>query len=484
MMLEACEALASTSGKKVFTFAPSSEAVEVLRKEGAHGQSPSLALAETVQMLLLSEQKQKEVEGQILWIDEAGLLSAKDFRKLAEFAEKTHSRIILSGDVAQHRAVERGDLLRLLEKETPLRTAHLSQIRRQQISEYRSAVESLSQGEAATGFDKLDALGAIREIEDRAERSHTLAETYLAKVEAGKTALIVAPTHAEGREITAQVRELLRTKGLITGAEQKFIHLKNLGWTEAQKKDGNNFSPGQVLEFHQNVKGFKRGQKWEVKTVDANGRIFVGLEGRVQELPVKEAQRFSVYERQKLDVAVGDTVRITQNVMSVDGKLHLKNNSIYKVDSFEGMNLKLLPIAGLGKPAVLDISAGAHLTHGVVITSHASQGKTVDHVLISQPTATFSVASREQFYVSASRARQSVEIFTDSKALLREAIQKTEARQTAHELLWEEVPELQGVNPKQEKKEGINQKETERNKHLVLKVPPKQTKNKDRGMSI
>jgi hypothetical protein len=270
---------------------------------------------------------------------------------------------------------------------------------------------------------------------------------------------------------------------LIAAEDQKFIHLKNLGWTEAQKKDANNFSPGQVLEFHQNVKGFKRGQKWEVKTVEARGLVLVSFEGLVRELPAKEAQKFSVYERQNLAVTVGDTVRITQNVMSADGKLRLKNNSLHKVETIAGDKLKLSPLNGLGKSALLDVSEGAHLTHGVVVTSHASQGKTVDHVLISQPTATFSVTSREQFYVSASRARQSVEIFTDSKELLREAIQRTEARQTAHELLWEEAPELPKANQKQEKPEGMKQKESERNQNLVLKVPPKQ-QTKDRGISI
>jgi len=490
MMLEACEALAATSGKKVFTFAPSSEAVEVLRKEGRAGQSSALELADTVQMLLVSEQKQKEAAGQILWIDEAGLLSAKDFRKLAAFAERTHSRVILSGDVGQHRAVERGDLLRLLEKETPIRTAHLSQIRRQQVSEYKSAVESLSKGETALGFDKLDSLGAVREIEDRGDRNRTLAEAYVAKCEAGKTALIVAPTHAEGREITTEVRALLRKKGVLRGEEQTVIRLENLGWTSAQKKDAGNFKLGQVLEFHQNVKGFGKGQKWEVKTVEAGGRVLVspvGLVGlsRVQELPLKEAERFSVYERQKLGVSVGDTVRITQNVMSADGKLRLKNNSLHKVEILEGDCMKLSPLNGLGKAALLEVSAGGHVTHGLVVTSHASQGKTVDHVLISQPTGTFGGTSEEQFYVSASRGRESVEIYTDSKELLRDAIQRSEGRQTAHELMWEGVPEKEGVKQglKKEITEIQKQKEAKQKQHLteiMTPVPPKQS----RGMSL
>jgi hypothetical protein len=44
-----------------------------------------------------------------------GLLSVPTLARVANLAEKENCRIILSGDTAQHRAVERGDALRLLE---------------------------------------------------------------------------------------------------------------------------------------------------------------------------------------------------------------------------------------------------------------------------------------------------------------------------------------------------------------------------------
>jgi hypothetical protein len=44
-------------------------------------------------------------------------------------------------------------------------------------------------------------------------------------------------------------------------------------------------------------------------------------------------------------------------------------------------------------------------------------------------------SSTEQFFVSASRARESVTVYTDDKARLAEAIQSSGARMSAHELL-------------------------------------------------
>ena len=36
---------------------------------------------------------------------------------------------------------------------------------------------------------------------------------------------------------------------------------QSTGWTDAQKGDVRNYEPGMVVEFHQNAKGFTRGEK-------------------------------------------------------------------------------------------------------------------------------------------------------------------------------------------------------------------------------
>ena len=80
------------------------------------------------------------------------------------------------------------------------------------------------------------------------------------------------------------------------------------------------------------------------------------------------------------------------------------------------------------------------MTHGYVVTSHASQGKTVDNVLIALGSESLAAANREQFYVSASRGREGVRIYTDDKAAMMEAVQGSSARLSATEL-------MQGANP-------------------------------------
>ena len=76
-----------------------------------------------------------------------------------------------------------------------------------------------------------------------------------------------------------------------------------------------------------------------------------------------------------------------------------------------------------------------HLDQGIVVTSHASQGKTVAQVIVSVPVEAFSQANEAQFYVSMSRARKSMHLFTDSKVALREAVTRKSTRLSPWELI-------------------------------------------------
>ena len=110
MMRTTRDAIESESGPHVFAFAPSSQASRgVLAKEGFKD-------AETLAMLLKNEKLQEKTKGQILWVDEAGLVSSKDMRQLMDIAKRNGNRVILSGDYTQHSSVEAGDAFRLLGK--------------------------------------------------------------------------------------------------------------------------------------------------------------------------------------------------------------------------------------------------------------------------------------------------------------------------------------------------------------------------------
>jgi ATP-dependent exoDNAse (exonuclease V) alpha subunit len=421
MMKEAVAAIEST-GQKVFTFAPSAEASRgVLRSDAG------FANAETVEALLQNPKLQAQVRGQAIWIDEAGLLSVRTLARVADLAEKENCRIILSGDTAQHRAVERGDALRILEKHASLPAVELKEIWRQKADAHKTVVADLRGGNLESAFRRLDKLGMLREM-DADKRHEALATEYVAAVSKGKSALVISPTHAEGERVTREIRAQLKAAKKLGTNERGFIQLKNLQWTKAQRSDALNYRPDMIVQFHQNVSGFRRGERVTVKQRDGRAVEVERENDRAALLPLDQAARFQVCEARTIALASGDRVRITQNGFTKD-KQRLNNGDLKQVKGFtkEG-DIKLANGWVIAKDF-------GNLTHGYCVTSYASQSKGVDCVFVAESSASFRAADREQFYVTASRFKEALTIYTDDKQQLLNAVSKTSERPSAMDLV-------------------------------------------------
>jgi conjugative relaxase-like TrwC/TraI family protein len=420
MMKEAVAAIES-GGQKVFTFAPSAEASRgVLRSEAG------FANAETVESLLQSSKLQAQIRGQVIWIDEAGLLGARGLARAAALAEKENCRVVLSGDTAQHRAVERGDALRLLEKHANLQAAELKEIWRQKSDAHKVIVADLRAGDLDHAFKRLDKLGMLRELAPE-ERHEELAAEYVSAIKKGKSALVISPTHVEGERVTTRLRKGLKEAGKLRGDEREFLQLKNLQWTEAQRADARNYYAGVVVQFHQNAHGFRRGERATVKHRDEHGVHIERDIGKTAALPLDKAARFQVYKSRTIALAAGDMVRVTQNGFTRD-KQRLNNGDLRKVKGFtpDG-DIKLTNGWVVSKDY-------GNLTHGYCVTSYTSQSKSVDCVFVAESSESFRAADRQQFYVSASRFKEALTIYTDDKRQLLEAVSKSSERPSATDL--------------------------------------------------
>ncbi len=446
---------AAYGGARVFAFAPNAETVEdTLKKSGFDD-------ARTVSYLLTNERLQEQLRGQAIWIDEAGQLGAKTMRKLIELAVEQNARLILTGDTRQHTAVERGDAMRLLRERAGIVPAELQVIRRQK-GLYREAIEKLAGGEAIKGFDLLDEMEAIMELDGEAfDRFERLAKDYADTIGRGKSALVVSPTHAEGERATRAIRAELKERGGVGGLKGEDRPVERLvatEWTQAERADPVNYAPGLVVQFHQNVgggsgkwwgkDGFTRGDRVEVTRVEhgtpeeqGGARVWcTDGKGKERVLPLDHAGRFDVYAKEELQIAAGEKLRITKNALltSVSGGVSREGAK----GGRKLVNGQMLTVAGFTPGGDIRLDNGAvipkdfgHIAHGYCTTSHAAQDKTVDAVFIAQGVQSLVASSMEQFYVSASRAREEIRIYTDDKHELREAIVQSEQRLSASELV-------------------------------------------------
>lgn len=411
------EALAEV-GVPVVALAQSVKASrEVLRNEAG------FAEADTVARFLKDEKMRAWAKNGVILVDEASQLGTRDMLRVFDAAEDLSARVILVGDRRQHRSVTAGEPLKLLQESAGLKVAEVTEILRQQ-GDYKKAAQALSEGRTDEAFDELDKLGWIREVDD-SERYRQLAGSYLEAVSerkkggAFKTALVVSPTHAEAARITQAVREGLKEQGKL--GQERIV----TGWvpthlTDAQKADATQFEPGDLLQFHQNAPGFTKGSRLVVEDDSS--------------IPTQAANRFEVYRPTQFTLAAGDRVRITAGGKTKDGKHRLSNGSLMTV---QGFNARGDIVVDHGW--VIDRDFG-HLTHGYVVTSHSSQGVTVDKVFVGISSESLPATGQRTAYVAVTRGRQQAVIYTDDRVELLKAFGKPDDPVSATELVESAQP--------------------------------------------
>jgi hypothetical protein len=325
--------------------------------------------------------------------------------------------VLLVGDKRQHRSVTAGEPLKLLEETAGLKVAEVTEILRQQ-GDYKKAAEALSEGRTEAAFEELDKLGWIRQLGD-GDRYGELAAAYLSAVSEkkrggeNKSALVVSPTHAEGNRITVAIRAGLKTQGK-RGKERIVTAWVPSHLTDAQKADATEYDSGALIQFHQNGPGYKKGS-----------RLIVSDEVKV---PTELAKRFEVYRPAQLALGVGDRIRLTAGGKTNDGKHRLVNGSLFTVEGFTRRG-DIIVNGGW----IIDRDFG-HLDHGFVITSHASQGATVDHVIVSISSESLPATNQRTAYVAVTRGKEQALIFTDDRKELLKAASRRDDPLSATQL--------------------------------------------------
>src|SRR5207244_6960314 len=184
----------------------------------------------------------------------------------------------------------------------------------------------------------------------------------------------------------------------------------------------NQFQPGQRLRFVRQTKRFERGETVEVVATLENGLRVRRPDGtEIDFIPSSAVASFDVGEARELKVAAGDWLLLQANAPGfVNGE---------RVQVREIQNGRIALADGRVLPGTFNT-----FTHGYAVTSHSSQGKTVDTVLLVASSRSFAAVNREQFYVSISRGRERVQVFTDDADLLARRVTDSHERKAAVEL--------------------------------------------------
>jgi conjugative relaxase-like TrwC/TraI family protein len=431
-------------GRGVACFAPSTQAVEVLKQDGAAQEAAGrasagqvLGAAQTVQRLLVDPGLQQSLRHQVMVVDEYGLLSTRQMKQLVDIAENQHARLLLVGDSGQHKSVEAGDAARIIEKESRVRVVTLNQVHRQAATPaYKAAAEDLAAGRLSPGLCKLDRMGAIVEIESPSVRRQQMVEewhrasletksvrTHVGTSERAKTALMVAPTWAEIDQLNLVARHRLRADEKLTGLDQEFVSLRAKDWTRAQSKDVRNYRSGDILVAHKATKHFAQGDEMRVLRKEQSRLIVQRGTEELSLSPRQSGLTWTACEEQKTPIATGDRLRLRSiaRVVGPDGQVRRLANGAT-------VTVKALTSSGRIQLVGGSILRSRQVEYGYALTSHAAQGVTVDKVFLA------GAATREGLYVAATRGRESLRIFVpDREAFLDAGGLRHESRTSALE---------------------------------------------------
>src|ERR1700733_15024144 len=371
--------------------------------------------------------------GAVVIVDEAGQIGGEQMEKLLSFVKEHNGRLILSGDTRQHGAVEASDALRAIEKYSGLGFAVLTNIRRQNpetakdaaerqwLTQYRLPVNEARRGQPGASFDRLDRHDAIVSC-SLADQQQKLAEHFIEHFKNRQSTVIVSQSWNEIRKVNERVREGLKAENLIGETETAVTTLERMDLTDAQKRDKRFYHADAVLVFNRPVVGFKQNSFGKLRGVTEK-HLLVELENCIRPVPFKHLDKITVCQPKELSLSVGDRLQLKANDKSLDGR-KLTNGELVAVKEIHADGCIVLD-DGRVLPKYY-----RQFVRGYTVTSYAAQGKTVDYVLFSD-SAVKAATNQNQWYVTISRGRKGVKIFTADKIQLRENVARSGERTLA-----------------------------------------------------
>jgi hypothetical protein len=228
------------------------------------------------------------------------------------------------------------------------------------------------------------------------------------------------------RTLKESIRAALRLDGRIEDDGRVVSALESIDLTGAQKLDSRFYPKDHVVVFNRRIVGCDRGTRGRMLAATQSG-IIIEAAGKIRAVRPKHADHLTICTPKPLEISRNDRLQLKANGKAVGGEL-LANGEVVTVRKIHPSGNIALEDGRILPPTY------RQFIRGYAVTSYGSQGKTVDHVLLSD-SAVRAATNAQQWYVTISRGRKSVQIFTPDKQQLRRAITRSGERELAIKLV-------------------------------------------------
>ncbi|HDP1565183.1 TPA: conjugative transfer relaxase/helicase TraI [Escherichia coli] len=472
-VMGALNTLSESVRPQVIGLGPTHRAVHEMREAGVDARTLASFLSETRQAIQAGETP--DFRNVLFLTDESSMVGNRDMAELYQLVAAGGGRMVSSGDTAQLQAISTGQPFRLVQQRSAIDTVVMQEIVRQTPA-LRPAIESIIAGQVDTSLRQVDDVSpqqvprqagawvpekSVMEIrkpekEPEPEQGRTAAQEALKPEqlspartdiiaairddwmgrtpEAQQQTLIMAELNADRHAINEAIHVARHEKG-DTGAEERTFTV-----LEPLRVPDNALRAAETFAEYTGAVAMMNERYWTVAEVDTQDAVVTlrNADGESVLLSPQQntAQDISLFTPRDLTISQGDRVRFTRS----DTDRGYVANSLWEVAGFTDEGA--IRFRQGDQEKIVDPQAmteDRHIDLAYALTVYGVQGASERFAIALTGTegGRKRMASLESTYVTLSRAKEHVQVYTDNLEDWQQQVRQTDGGKTAHDLLHE-----------------------------------------------
>ncbi|HCT7898553.1 TPA: conjugative transfer relaxase/helicase TraI [Enterobacter cloacae] len=469
-VMGALNTLSESVRPQVVGLGPTHRAVHEMREAGVEARTLASFLSETRQVIQAGETP--DFHNVLFLTDESSMVGNRDMAELYQLVAAGGGRMVSSGDTAQLQAISTGLPFRLVQQRSAIDTVVMQEIVRQTPA-LRPAIESIIAGQVDTSLRQVDDVtpyqvprqegawvpgNSVMEIraakKDQQQDTpsageQTLTPEQLSLVrtdiieairddwmgrtpEAQQQTLVVAELNADRHAINDAIHAARHEKG-DTGAEERTFTV-----LEPLRVPDNALRAAETFAEYTGAVAMMNERYWTVADVNAEDAVVTLRNSDGESVMISPQQNtsqdISLFTPRNLTLSQGDRVRFTRS----DTDRGYVANSLWEVAGFtddgairfrQGDEEKIVDPQAMTEDRHIDLA--------YALTVYGVQGASERFAIALTGTegGRKRMASLESTYVTLSRAKEHVQVYTDDLAGWIAGARHSNAGQTAHDLL-------------------------------------------------
>ena len=426
----------------IIGLAPTHRAVKEMREVGIQAQTIKSFVLDWQQRTSAGERV--SYENVLILIDESSMVGLQDTAAAYRAIAEGGGRAVSVGDTDQLKSPEGGAPFKLLQERSPADVAIMKEIVRQRSTDVKAAVYSAIENRAEAALQHIDRVSPSvvpreagadvpeKSVTETADPVASIVADFVSRTpDARARTMIITQLNADRRAVNAGIHQALAERGELGTAAVVIPVLERVSGGRHDMNRISEWKAGQVVmtgDRYLTVTGVDKGSQ-RVVLRDENERV------RWYSPAELNATGIEVFTRGTLEVREGDSLRFDKTQKAA-GHLAHENYRVEKVEENGRITLKNDRETKVIDPGTA--FADRHVDYAWAVTGYGAQGASTDLVIALEGTegARVRLSGMRAFYISISRAKDHVQVYTDGlKAWTATLSKRGEGIETAHDAL-------------------------------------------------